>query len=253
MQLQRAFAKHIRDPQHAPIPAGIEPRRMKVYTELFFNNISNLLAGTFPVLHAILGPERWDRLIRDFMVCHEAHTPLFPEVSQELLRFIGERRTGNADDPPFMHELAHYEWVELALQIDPTVIALDGIERDGDLVAGVPVISPLAWPLAYTWPVHTLAPDHQPTTPPPAPTFLVAWRRLDDQVKFMEINPVTARLIELASPAEAASSGRALLERIAAQLAHPDPAAVLRGGAEMLTTLRANEIVLGTRARAAAK
>jgi len=33
---QRAFAAHIRDPQGIPVPEGIEARRMKIYSDLFF-------------------------------------------------------------------------------------------------------------------------------------------------------------------------------------------------------------------------
>ena len=91
-QLQYAFSRRIRDPENAPALPGIEPRRMKVYEDLFFNNLSSLLAGTFPVLHAILGRVRWNALIRDFMQRHRAHTPLFPEVPQELLKFLETTR-----------------------------------------------------------------------------------------------------------------------------------------------------------------
>ena len=57
-RIQYAFARRIRDPENAPAPPDIEARRMKVYEDLFFNNLSSLLAGTFPVLHAILGRVR---------------------------------------------------------------------------------------------------------------------------------------------------------------------------------------------------
>ena len=56
---QYAFAAHIRDPEHNPAPTGIEDRRMAIYRSLFFNNVSQLLAKTFPVLHQILGAEAW--------------------------------------------------------------------------------------------------------------------------------------------------------------------------------------------------
>lgn len=247
LDVQRAFAAHIRDPEHAPPPADIEPRRMKIYRELFFNNLSALLAGTFPVLHAILGPERWDALIRDFMVRHRAHTPLFPEVPQELLRFLQESRVGHPADPPFAVELAHYEWVELALQLADATHDDAGIDPHGDLLAGAPAVSSLAWPLAYTWPVHTLSADHQPTEPPAQPTFLVVYRDRDDEVRFMAINAVTARLLELAGEEGAARSGRDLLTAIARELGHPDPGAVIAGGAETLAMLRDHGVVLGTR------
>lgn len=244
-QLQYAFAQRIRDPENAPTPAGIEPRRMKVYEDLFFNNLSSLLAGTFPVLHRILGRTRWQALIRDFMLRHQAHTPLFPELPQELLRFLETARALDPDDPPFIHELAHYEWVELALQTATVEVDLLGIDPAGDLLEGSPAVNPLAWPLAYSFPVHRLSPDYAPGTPPEAPTYLVVYRDLDDDVKFMEINGVTARLLELARSETGKRSGRELLLAIAAELGHPDPDAVVRGGAEILEMLRTHQVILG--------
>jgi hypothetical protein len=244
--VQRAFARHLRDPEHAPPPDDVEPRRMKVYRELFFNNLSSLLAGTFPVLHAILGPTRWSALVRDFMVRHEARTPLFTEVPQELLRFLQETRRDAPDDPPFMLELAHYEWVELALQLAPDPPAAD-VDPMGDLLAGVPVVSPLAWPVAYDWPVHRLSVEHQPATPPTQPTFLVVYRDRDDAVRFMEINALTARLLELAGAEGAERCGRDLLSGIAQELGHPDAGAVIGGGAQTLAMLRDHGVLLGVR------
>ncbi len=243
-RIQYAFARRIRDPEMAPALEGIEPRRMKVYEDLFFNNLSGLLAGTFPVLHRILGRVRWAALIRDFMVRHQAHTPLFPELPQELLRFLETTRANDPDDPPFIHELAHYEWVELALQTATMELDLHGIDPRGDLLSSAPAVNPLAWPLAYSFPVHKLSPDYAPGTPPEAPTFLVVYRRLDDEVKFMEINGVTARLLELAREG-GARSGHELLLAIAEELGHPDPDAVVRGGAETLEMLRTNQVILG--------
>ena len=69
---QYAFAAHIRDPDHAPAPDGIEDRRMAVYRDLFFNNLRNLLGGMFPVIRKIVGGDKWDRLIRLFMQHHVA-------------------------------------------------------------------------------------------------------------------------------------------------------------------------------------
>jgi hypothetical protein len=244
-QVQRAFAQRIRDPENAPAPEGIEPRRMKVYEDLFFNNLASLLAGTFPVLHRILGRVRWNGLIRDFMQRHRAHTPLFPELPQELLKFLETTRALDPEDPPFIHELAHYEWVELALQTATVEIDLLGVDPRGDLLEGAPVVNPLAWPLAYSFPVHKLSPEYAPGTPPPAPTFLVVYRNLADEVKFMEVNGLTARLLELARSETGKRSGRELLLAIAAELGHPDPDAVVRGGAEILEMLRDNQVILG--------
>jgi uncharacterized protein len=113
---QVALALHLRDPQrHAP-PADIEPRRLAVYRALFFDNVAQLMASHFPVLHATLDGQAWHALLRAFCAEHRARTPLFPRVGGEFVRFLQQR------DPdaqrPWLAELAHYETIELELQID---------------------------------------------------------------------------------------------------------------------------------------
>jgi hypothetical protein len=191
---QKAFAAHLRDPEHVPAPADVEPRRMAVYRELFFNNLVDLLGGAFPVLRRILGDARWRERVREFYARHHAHTPYFLELPREFLEWLQARDAGGGD-PPFLCELAHYEWVELALAISEekapiaTTAVADALE--------VPLaVSPLAWPLAYRWPVHRLGPDHVPAGPPAAPTFLVVYRDSADHVQFLEIGPETARLLD---------------------------------------------------------
>src|SRR3546814_14577182 len=72
---------------------------------------------------------------------------------------------------PWLRELAHYEWAELALQISEATREDIAHDARGDLLAGCPLPSPLAWPLAYAWPVHRIGPDHQPPEQPAAPTL----------------------------------------------------------------------------------
>ncbi len=244
-RLQREFAAHIRDPEHMPAPEGIEDRRMAIYRDLFFNNVSQLLAQGFPVLHRILGQLAWKAMVRDWFVRHRAQTPLFLELPQEFLDYLQHERVPAQGDPPFLLELAHYEWVELALAIDERDAALPGVDPDADLLAGRPALSPLAWPLAYAWPVHRISPDYQPAEPPPEPTRLVVYRDQRDRVGFLEINRVTARLLELLGEQGRPDSGRACLMRIAAELDHPDPAVVVEGGAAILAELRARSVLLG--------
>lgn len=191
---QKAFAAHLRDPERVPAPAGVEPRRMAVYRDLFINNLVDLLGGAFPVLRRILGDAGWRALVREFYARHHAHTPYFLELPREFLEWLQARDAG-AGDPPFMAELAHYEWVELALAISeeqaPPSAALPADPLDAPLA-----VSPLAWPLAYRWPVHRIGPDQRPAMPPAQPTFLVVYRDGGDRVQFLEIGSETARLLD---------------------------------------------------------
>ncbi|MFB1486808.1 MULTISPECIES: DUF2063 domain-containing protein [unclassified Thiocapsa] len=245
IQRQRAFAAHLRDPTQVPGPEDVEDRRMAIYRELVFNNVSALLAGNFPVIHRILPDAHWNGLIRDFFVRHRAKTPLFLELGQEFLDFLQTARTGDPRDPPFLLELAHYEWVELALQINDAEPDRTSIDPTGDLIDGRPVVSPLAWNLSYRFPVHRIGPDCQPDAPPGELTHLVVYRTPDDDIAFLEINAVTQRLLILLE-AETPQTGREVLLRIAAELGHPNPDQVIAFGAGLMEDLRTRGVLLGT-------
>lgn len=242
-ELQYAFTRHIRDPEHEPAPTDIEDRRMAIYRRLLFRNIENFLGNSFPVLRKVTPDNRWEAMARDYFQRHQARTPLFPRMPQEFLEYL-EHERDNPDDPPWLYELAHYEWLETATAIDPREIELAGIDLDGDLLAGVPVMNPIANPVAYQWPVHKISPEYQPVEPPKQPTYLVVYRNRDDKVSFMDLNPVSARLLELVRTRN--MSGRDLLQQIADELNHPDPDVVIRGGTDTLMTLRQRGVLLGT-------
>ncbi|MDZ7802926.1 DNA-binding domain-containing protein [Thiohalophilus sp.] len=245
-QQQYRFAAHIRDPQASPAPADVEDRRMAIYRELFYNNVEGFMADSFPVLRQLLNDEKWHRLIRHYFASHRATTPLFPEMPREFLHYLEHERTAEADDPPFMFELAHYEWVELALSLSDQEPDWPRIDTQGDLLKGRPQLSPLAWPLSYHYPVHLIGPDFRPDQPSEQPTWLLVYRDARDEITFMELNPVTARLLQLIDNSEHAT-GEAMLEQIAAELNHPDPAVVIEGGQQILNDLHQRGVIPGIR------
>jgi hypothetical protein len=244
--IQLAFAAHIRDPEGQPRPADVEARRMAIYRELVFNNVASLLATNFPVIRRVLDDDRWDRLIRGFFIHHRCTTPLFHELGQEFLAYLNEARAGNPQDPPFLLELAHYEWVELALDISDDEPDGGQCDPNGDLLAGHPAVSPLAWNLSYRFPVHRIGPDYLPDAPPTEPTHLVVYRTRQGHVEFLEVNAVTQRLLQLLK-GDPAPTGLAAVTRIAEELHHPRPEQVIEAGRGLLLDLRRRGIVLGTR------
>ena len=245
---QRAFAAHIRDPENVPPPAGIEDRRMAIYRELFFNNLDSLLRRSFPVLREVLGGDAWRGLVREFMARHRARTPYFLEVPREFVDFLAGRPRDSGAYPPFLSELAHYEWVELALSVAVESGDPDAIEADGDLLEGIPVKSALAWPLAYRFPVHRISKDFQPLEPGPQPACLVAYRKADDELAFMELNALTAALLERIAGNDE-RTGRALLRDLGDEIGYRDAAALLEHGRKALDDLRTAGILLGIRRR----
>lgn len=244
---QYAFAAHIRDPRHVPAPGGIEDRRMAIYRELFFNNLRNLLSNMFPVLTKLHADDHWRRMIRKFMQIHEAQTPYFLQLPAEFLSFLQNEYEPEDGDFPFLTELAHYEYIELALSISEEVNDAEGIDPDGDLLSGIPVKSALAWAYAYEYPVHRISTDYQPTEPGEQPTCLAVYRGSDDKVGFLELNPVTAALLNAIEENDAGKSGDALLRDLAANINYPDVDAFIQHGLAAMEEMRALEILTGNR------
>jgi len=187
------MARYLRDPQNNPPPRGVEPRRLKIYEELVYNNIEGFISGGFPVLRSLYDDADWHGLVRSFIEQHRCHTPYFLEISQEFLQFLMQNYQARAIDPPFMAELAHYEWVELALDTSQDELP-DEVEIE-DVLAAVPQLSPLAWSLSYRFPVHRIGPGFRPQDAA-QPTYLVVYRNRADEVRFMELNAMTSRLLE---------------------------------------------------------
>ena len=230
---QFAFAAHLRDPAVNPAPADIEDRRVAIYRDLIYNNIESFLSGGFPVLRSLMSDDNWHKLVRGFVRDHRCHTPYFLEISQEFLLYLREGKACIPDDLPFILELAHYEWVELALDVSPEVLpdVLSEQESNSDqyvtLLDASLQISPLAWRLNYNYPVHKISPDYQPLEAPAQPSSLVVYRGPDEKIHFFESNAVTMRLLQLLEDGQL--NVRQALEQVALELQHPEP--------EMLVTM----------------
>lgn len=246
-QHQYAFTATIRNPEQYTTPPGIEERRMNIYRELVYNNIEDLLANFFPVLKQVTPEARWHTIVRDFVVNHKSKTPIFMKLGEEFVIYLQTEFSPQSDDPEYLIELAHYEWVEIALDVASEEPEWEIIDRHGDLASGVPYLSPLTWPLYYQYPVHRIGPDYLPAGR--SAVHLLVYRDNTDEVQFMEINPVTAHLlnaIKFNAESEIKRNGMQLLQQIAADLQHPNPDIVIAGGLQTLHEWFKRDVLLGT-------
>ena len=201
--VQRAFAAHVRDPDRHPVPVGVDGGRMAVYVGLVHRNIEGFLARTFRTARAVLPDVRWRAIVADFIARHASRSPYFRDISTEFLRYL-ETERNEMEDPPFLAELCHYEWTRRSLdQSDETVP--EAVPAPALLDARL-VLSPLAWPLHYRFPVHRIGPDLQPGEE--TPTWLIVYRDRADRVRRIESNAATTRLVALLG--EHADAGSAL-------------------------------------------
>ncbi|GAA6152449.1 HvfC family RiPP maturation protein [Pseudoteredinibacter isoporae] len=234
-QLQNTMASHLRDPANIAGPADVEQRRLKIYQDLIFNNIEGFISGAFPVLRDLYSDEQWLALVRTFVIQHESHSPYFLHISQEFLQFLQNDYEMGPNDPAFMLELAHYEWTELALDVsegqEPDTTALQALD-DNHLLEQSLRLSPLAWPLSYQYPVHQIGPDFQPQDVPEQNTFLVVYRQ-DEEVKFIQSNAVTVRLLLLLAEQDQRSL-HDVLAQLAEEMQHPEPEQIINFGLSLV-------------------
>lgn len=240
-QYQAEFAGHIRDPKSAPRPQGVKARRIRVYTEIVFNNMEATLAACFPVTKKTLGVRRWVRLVRAFLAEHRCTTPWFRQIPEEFLRWLETSSQAIVGLPSFLYSLAHYEWVELAVAVADVPAVMH--DPAGDLLQGRPVLAPSLALLEYAYPVHRISSRFRPLQPSADPIRLLVFRDAADEVRFSEINVVTARLLQLLQQGN--GPGYAVLEQIAREMERPDLAAVLDFGRKLLHDLRQQGAILG--------
>ncbi len=245
-RLQHQFTAHVRDPQGNAAPPGIEDRRMQIYRDLVFSNIEMFLSANFPVIRSLYDDNAWDVLAHDMLREHEFHTPLFPEFGREFLRYLEARQQRGANDPPFLLEMAHYEWAELAISLDENDI--DDVPHDpaGDPLSGIPVVSPLVCVLGYRYAVHLIGPDYHPHELPEQPTVLMLVRGRDDDLHFHEIDGLTALLIERLQ-ANTQATGSECLDALLGERGESGNADFRQAGQAAIVQLKSREAILGTR------
>lgn len=252
-QVQREMTDWLREPERKPAP-DIELRRLNIYRELFFNNVRDFVENAYPMLKSLLPEEQWSALVTDFFAEHRCQSPYFRDISLEFRQWMESARTDLLTARPWIQELLHYEWVELAAECaevedDAADTSVDArVDDEGDLLAGIPVVGACVWPLVYRWPVHTFVPGEPPAdTPPEYPTCLIVFRAEDDSVRFVAVSAVTARLLELLQ-AGSGQTGRAALQQLAGEAGYADVDAFVTAGQGMLADLQAQGIIRGARA-----
>lgn len=193
-QTQLDFIQHLKNPGVNDFNYGVEDRRLAVYRELFFNNIKGFLSSGFPVLESLYTESQWQDLSRRFFAEHDCRSPYFVDISKEFVEYLSNAYQLQDHDPEFMPELAHYEWIELAVSIRKQTKPLsfwDGLSNYQSVE-----LSELAELVSYHYPVHQISPDNR-SGRLEQPIYFVVCRNQNDEVDFTLINAATAYLLDI--------------------------------------------------------
>lgn len=197
-----------------------------IYRKNTPDSLIEILTNMFPLLQTALGSQNWKKQVDDFFQNHPIKTPIVHEIPDEFVDYLYH----HAEKKHF--ELAHYEWVEIALYFDKTDLAQIPCHSTGDLLQGIPVVSPLAYLLHY----ETLK-QH-------AEDYYIAYRNTKHDVFYLGINLFSAKFFELLQK-NTSLSGESVLKTLAIDTHHPSPALVLENGLALLQEWREKDIILG--------
>ena len=242
---QRAFSEHVRDPARFPSPRGLDARRVAVYRDAVMHNIERFMSDNFPRVKAVLELTHWTDLVRDYLIRHRADTPAFARLPHEFLVFLTHERH-EASDPPYLVELAHFDWLENELATDLRHIDCTGIDPLGDLLDAPIAVNPIHVVATYQFPVHAIPGDYAASDAPARATHIVAFRDTAHRYAFLDLNAIALELFTTVRD-NPARTARAVLIDIATKLGHPTPAAVIYGGSDILQRMRQRELLLGTK------
>ncbi len=192
-QIQAQFVDHLRDPENTMPPKGIEPRRIKVYQDLLFNNIVSFITSAFPVTQSLYEEQSWLELVRTFFIKHKSKSPHFIEISKEFVVFLNQQYVLQDSDPECLLYLTHYEWLEVDVSVDTGVMA-------GSYYSKGPITSVTLVPSArlaqYPLPVHQITSNYQPSIVPDNLYYYLVFRDQSHKVIFKQVSAIVMSLLQ---------------------------------------------------------
>lgn len=235
-KFQHNYSSYLRAPHKQSLPTGVPERRSRVYESLLFNNICGFIDKCFPVARGLAGTDKWLQLSQLFYECWHCQTPVFSQIPKEFARFVAAG-TFDIDMHQWLPELLHYEWLELEVDLDQNEVnRVHLLSGTDDAV----MINPTLRVHQYQWPVHKISPSFLPTEP--EPVILCVYRTSELDVRFMEINAVTAALLELVQ--QQTQSPTTALTSLAARLPHLPPQQIHRFGSELIEQLIQADVLI---------
>ena len=220
-------------------------RRILAYRSLVHARFRGVVEVTMPRVAATLGEARLAAEVARFVEARASRSPYVRDVASELLAWWADRWPGDATVPGHLLDHARHE----LLAVD-VAAAEDDEPLAGEGEAPVAATSVLRFQrgarlVRYAWAVHHLHDDDVDTLPARADTALLAYRDDRHLVRYLELSPLAAVLVErlmggaaleLAVREACASTDRPLDDATLAELA------------ALLDDLEARGIVLGAQA-----
>jgi hypothetical protein len=167
--------------------------RLLVYRELVRDTLRNAVLLAIPRTAARLGP-LLDEYLERFLAERGPRTHYLRDVTPELLEFCAPLWSRDPRVPAYAADLARHEalQIEVAASDDATRTATDELHVDSVLL-----FAPSLKVVRYSHAVHRLPLDADDQSEPErAPTALGVYRDAHHEVRYLELSPLAALLLE---------------------------------------------------------
>ncbi len=224
-----------------------ELERLAVYRSLVRTRLRDAVELAIPRTIARLGP-LFDEWFDRFLAERGPRSHYLRDVTTELLDFWAPLAESDARIPPWTLDLARHEALDIvvgSLAEAPAPGAVPALEPDRGLA-----FSATARVVRYGFAVHRVSAElDDRSAPERIPTALFAYRSPEHDVRYLELTPLAAVILEALL---AGATLREALERASRELGMPLDGTVLEGTARVLADLAERGAVLGAAERAGA-
>src|ERR1700722_19806824 len=153
--------------------------RIRVYSHAYYLRLRDVLREDFPRLASLLGSERFDDVVSEYLEVFPSKQPSVRHLGRVLTEFLRRRE----DVPKCLADLAELEWARVEV--------FDAPDAECASIDDLATIPPDAWPalrfstipaiqtLRVQYPAHQLWSDSQSLEVPAAETCLRIWRKND--------------------------------------------------------------------------
>jgi hypothetical protein len=239
------FARHALSPEdRAAMRADFE--RLGVYRSLVRGTLRDAVELALPRTLARLGAV-FDEYFARFLAERGPRTHYLRDVTNELLDFCAPLWADDPRVPAWALDLARHEALQIVVSsereaVTPRELGALELERGLRFVTAARVVR-------YAFAVQRLSSDENDRTPPErTPTALFAYRDPEHDVRYLELSPLAASLLERLL--DGATLKDAVLD--ACRATGVEPGVALDGTARLLADLAARGALLGPAAANAA-
>lgn len=180
------FSSLIRNPSENH---HLDNDKISLYHSLVKKNLDSVISPCFPVLKQIIPKEIWKRLISELLAQHQLNTPLFYKAPLFLVNLLNNHPLPNY---PFAASLAHYEWIELELELLDVSCKQEKSTYDREIYCYPLKLSEHARLLRYDYDVHNICNEYIPTTK--SCTYLIVYV-LHGEIQFTKISEINYQLL----------------------------------------------------------